>query len=849
MSTFCSPSSKVLEQATLLKDEGNIYFKSKQYSTACLIYKKSIFLLNNLNLSIDNDTIDSDIKTLLISLYLNRAICYLKQDEYELCLQDCKKVLIISPTSTKAIYRSAQANIGLLKVNIAIKDLQKLLYIDPKNVDAINLMRSLKEKNQSEKTNTTEVGNILLSIANKNFKNDEDGFKSLIGLIADDKIHAMDFGRRSGITILGNYIRNLVISCNDNVEENQQKLSNISLLFLKILSATCSHESFIKPYIHISILNNEPTLYNYKLKNNNINYDEYCNIFTLDGKIDFFSLSSLIIADNLLSFQSLILLMRILKSFPISKPILIKLDENNNKIKDGDDLIPFLDEYHVKHIINGFLSALTSINMELFSTSVDAFSAFLSETSNYFGADVIIDNRLQSIVDRKERFKIQKVTKRRSKENSQYSFDMKALSIIFECLDSDNALIRQRSAVCLGRMIQSLDNEDHIKLLAKEFLFGSEKDKEKKLPCISLCRKRAQLEAALLMTCPSIGVWSLEQNGGIHQILFLISSQDIKCQDIAAEVMCLAASTESGGTLLAPILSCGALHGLLKVPSHSVRAAAASTITKLSIKAKALKEDSPEISQILNAVLDILKNSPASTLNSSNINNNLVSFSSMDNSSKKQITNKDKSSSVESSLIDLDSGNSFTSTERAVEVLAAMVVKTYIKEEIVHGSYRVASALSSLSSLELDVRSTAAYGLAYIYAAISITNWELKKNALAEKDMSPEQYDQINNLQKINTKDENGNEIGDVKEDNDPDTFDMCKLRIQKISSTNGIPLLVRLLSQASSQTKETSARALKQICVDESSRGYMIQQGGLKACCIAANDEGSFYKYYTLKY
>lgn len=841
MSIFCSISKVLFEQATTLKDEGNLSFKLNQYSAACLIYEKSISLLttNNIDVSIDND-----IKTLLIALYLNRAICFLKQDEYQLCLQDCEKVLKLSPTSTKALYRSAQSNIGLLKVNVAIKDLQKLLHIDPKNIDAINLMRSLKVKNESEKKNTTEVGNILLSIENKNFKNDEDGFKSLIGLILDDKIHAMDFGRRNGITIFGNYMRNLIISFNAYSEDNQIKLNNMSLLFLKILSALCSYEIFIKHYIHISILNKEPILFNNKLKNKNIDYDEYCNIFTLDGKINLYFLSSLIIADNLLSHQTLILLMRILKSLPISKPVLI--DENNNTTKDTDDeLIPFLDEYHVKHIINGFLSGLTSVNMELFSTSIDAYCAFLSETSNYFGTDVIKDNRLESNIDRKARFKIQKLTKRRSKENSQYSFDMKALNVIFECLDNDNSLIRQRSAVCLGRMIQSLDNDDYIKLLTKEFLFGNENDKDKNPPSLLLCRKRAQLESALLMTSPNIGVWSLEQIGGIHQILFLIASQDIKCQEVAAEVMCLAASTEIGGSLLAPILSSGALHTLLNVSSLSVRAAAASTITKLSIKAKALKEDSPEISQILNAVLDVLKNSPASTLNfsSSNINNNFVSFFSQDKSYKKEIIDKDKPSSLESSLIDVDSGNSFTSTERAIEILAAIIGKTYIKEEIVHGSFRVASALLSLSLLELDVRSTAAYGLAYIYAALSVTNWELKKNALVDKDMSPEQYDQINNLQKIHTKDQNGNEIGDVKEDNDPDTFDMCKLRIQRISSTNGIPLLVRLLSKASSQTKETSARALRQICVEESSRGYMIQQGGLNACCIAASDEGILYE------
>jgi hypothetical protein len=33
-------------------------------------------------------------------------------------------------------------------------------------------------------------------------------------------------------------------------------------------------------------------------------------------------------------------------------------------------------------------------------------------------------------------------------------------------------------------------------------------------------------------------------------------------------------------------------------------------------------------------------------------------------------------------------GRALTSTERAVEVLAAMVGQSYVKDELVHGSYR-----------------------------------------------------------------------------------------------------------------------------------------------------------------
>ncbi len=154
-------------------------------------------------------------------------------------------------------------------------------------------------------------------------------------------------------------------------------------------------------------------------------------------------------------------------------------------------------------------------------------------------------------------------------------------------------------------------------------------------------------------------------------------------------------------------------------PYSGTRAAAASTITKLSLKAKALNEDSAEVAQILNTVLGVLKtaNQPdgaaknttsqaagKSTGSKTGGDSKLVSFSSMDvvstsqqaqakRLSEQQSTDKKErkaSSAALSTSVELQVSNAvtMTSVERAIEVLAAMIGKTYIKEEIVHGSYR-----------------------------------------------------------------------------------------------------------------------------------------------------------------
>ncbi len=78
---------------------------------------------------------------------------------------------------------------------------------------------------------------------------------------------------------------------------------------------------------------------------------------------------------------------------------------------------------------------------------------------------------------------------------------------------------------------------------------------------------------------------------------------------------------------------------------------------------------------------------------------------------------------------------------------------------------RLAPVIKFLSSLELDERSTASYGLAHIFASLTVTNKELRDKALAEKDISPEQFEQLQQLQRVKTKDEQGNVIEEKQVD------------------------------------------------------------------------------------
>ncbi len=152
---------------------------------------------------------------------------------------------------------------------------------------------------------------------------------------------------------------------------------------------------------------------------------------------------------------------------------------------------------------------------------------------------------------------------------------------------------------------------------------------------------------------------------------------------------------------------------------------------------------------------------------------------------------------------------------------------------------RVSPAVASLVALDVDPRSTAAYGIAHILAALTVSNHELKAKALADKEVSMEQYNQLQELARIKTTDEFGNKIEEKKnDDDDEDSPELVRRRIQRIVANNAIPFLLKLLVNSSAQTVEATARALRQICVEESIRGLFVQLGGLKACTTVSVDD-----------
>ncbi|XP_031843730.1 FK506-binding protein 59kD isoform X2 [Nomia melanderi] len=144
-------NEELIEQAKIFKEKGTNYFKANKYSLASNMYRKSASFMTF------EGNFKGDLKTerdnLLLSANLNLALCYLKLDRNVEAKDVCNKALELSPQNEKALFRRGQAYLALASPEIAIKDFQTVLEIEPKNTAASKQIAICKDliKKQLEK--------------------------------------------------------------------------------------------------------------------------------------------------------------------------------------------------------------------------------------------------------------------------------------------------------------------------------------------------------------------------------------------------------------------------------------------------------------------------------------------------------------------------------------------------------------------------------------------------------------------------------------------------------------------------------------------------------------------------
>ncbi|XP_034655026.1 LOW QUALITY PROTEIN: RNA polymerase II-associated protein 3 [Drosophila subobscura] len=132
------PVARQHKKANDIKDRGNNYVKQGEYDRAIEAYTEAVE-------AYPYDPV----------YFINRALCYLKQERFDSCVDDCEAAIGLDKLCVKAYYRRMQANESLGNNMEALKDCTTVLAIDPKNIEA---KQSLVRINERLRKNATKNG-------------------------------------------------------------------------------------------------------------------------------------------------------------------------------------------------------------------------------------------------------------------------------------------------------------------------------------------------------------------------------------------------------------------------------------------------------------------------------------------------------------------------------------------------------------------------------------------------------------------------------------------------------------------------------------------------------------------
>ena len=362
--------------------------------------------------------------------------------------------------------------------------------------------------------------------------------------------------------------------------------------------------------------------------------------------------------------------------------------------------------------------------------------------------------------------------------------------------------------------IEELDDDDEE---GKEMVESSEESK------LLTMMKRGQLTASLIMGKPEVGTWALKygwSNGhSVEELKQLISSNNSCAMSIASELVSAASSVESSRPLLATLVQEGTLEDLLIHPDADVRSGAASCAAKIGLASKALSSDDGEVMGLLDVAIELLFEEDEW-------------WDGDDDKTKSKVEALTKKVPLSRKA----SGES-TSMDRGIEVLAYLVSKTFVKEKVVGGYKPEGSPANRKTALERLVEIACApssgdaqlsYGLASVFNLLAVSIETLRKEAFIGKEITREQYDQLQALGKT----EEEKEAEAKKDEKEGDNPASVSERIRKLASSNVPRAMVKLLEGSSSDT--TQDKLLEGMCrmaSEPTVRGLMIQQGCLTTC------------------
>jgi len=839
------PSNQELrDQVESLKSKGNQWFKKSEIGKAVQAYSQAL-------VQIDRITVPSN--SLKATVLSNRAACYLKQAMLDECQDDCTSSLALldsmgvdseGDTSrslrSKVLYRRAKAlflkaNMPHKKedddLNLAAKDLLLLLSFESSNKEAMKLLNTIRAQHAAE-TKTKNVSNTpmaqVLSAIEKKDDKLLNSMKVLIGLLTNDIVSAsMDFGRKGGVRLLLGIINFSYDRSNVASEQTQDDLDKTRRISLQCLSCAGSHPPFCRNFLRDP--ETQTILSDLVIRACD---QEMVDDRTATGALTVYIRLILhldrddpkedINGKTLLLYEPL--LQCIISSFQSKNPAIIRAAV--------DVLSTWTAGKNRETAIRASLSDGMSNDLPIPLTKYEQHLLKPKDLSAY-------KQRLYQIKTRDEAWAF---------ERSTLFCQNGGLEALLGCAvaNDDNNLRREITAV-LAKALAALADDDKMQAVARP-IFGTNEDEEeqddsrmgpiieeinddedeetgkvedvnqndiKAFEKVSLkgLKQRAELATALLMANSTVGGWSMgtgwpECEKHLNR---MVESGDINALRIVAELLSGAASVKETRPMVAIYLNNDSIKALVTHHDRNVRTAAASAVAKLGLAEDHTQDF--EIMGLLQAACYMLE----------------------DGEDDRKTSTTDKRTEKMGEIVTSDvlrSSGSNSSVERGVEVITYLITKTIVKEEVAHGfkaspesKYSALELLVKISDTDITGESTSAFGIASIFQLMAATPLTLRKEAFEGKQITMEQYDEIQRMQKTQEEKEVEDD-SELKDDNN----DQCALRIVKMTNA-GVPrALIQLTEGSSDQSLDQIILALNRMANVQSVRGTMIQQGVLSA-------------------
>lgn len=787
-----------LAQAAEWKNKGNEAFGKGSTTEAVAAYSQGLVLCDRAVTGADT------VKATLLS---NRAMCYLKTMELDKCMDDCTRGLALSlgddKLRNKLLFRRAKA--AFLRANLpapsadllpeAAKDLLKVLQTDKTNKDATQLLTLVRAAHKQNQTATTPVSQTLQAMQ----QDDADKLKEikiLLGLLNNDQMNApMELGRLGGVDIL--------------LQLAQASDWKTGLLALQSLSQAATNPNFCRTYLVDKQKELTATIQAVPTPDPDWLVSAYAIWVRIILHVDRDDPATDVDDTTLLDYDAIVRAVQKGLQQPNITVLRAVMDvvgvwtagtERDAVIRQS------LADSHMK-----------DATMPVLKTKMEIHAFTPQELAAY-------RKRELQTIDRDETW---------AKTRCRRLLDDPTIfsSLLGSAIALDDPTVRREMTVTVGRLLAILEDEDTMKDAVKSYL-ASESDRDNKgvtietinedeeqkegiieeeVSSLQTMMKRAVITTGLLMSKKEVGAWAL-QFGWVqstNELPALIQSNDKRAMGIASEVVSAAATVENCRVLVTNMVDSGVMKTLLMCDDRDIRSSAASAVAKLGISNKEAQKDEGEIMGLLQAACDLLEDDRA------------------------EETKTDKASKQFSSY-------ATSSVERAIEMINYLVANTDVKEELAAGfKPRMESELTSLERLVKTAclpdagESLTGYALAAIFQNMAVTNWQLRRESFEGREMTMEQYDEMQKLGK--TAEEQ--EVLDAQAD--PDTQNACNERIRKMAAANVPRAMVSLMEGASEKTLGQLVLGFVRMAEEPAVRGIMIQQGVLTSLIKLEKNEG----------